>query len=253
MDGAFKTDIGLVRSINEDAGEICLNEHGQTLAIVADGMGGHKAGEVASQLAVQIAKEYWQAAQHFVTPVEAENWLKEVIDKMNETIYEHAQTDANLEGMGTTVVLVIAAFEFITVAHVGDSRCYLMNEDKMEQLTTDHSLVNELIRTGQITEDDAEEHPRKNVLIRAIGTEPTIDIDIQTLIWEKNDQILLCSDGLTNKITNEELEEHLRADKSLQEKTSELVDLANERGGEDNITLAILQNTSQDEVGDLPC
>jgi len=253
VDGEFMTDIGQVRSTNEDAGAIFLNDHGQSLAIVADGMGGHKAGEVASQLAVQIAEEYWNNAEHFVTPVEAENWLKEIIDMMNRTIYEQAQNDEELQGMGTTVVLSITAFEFITVAHVGDSRCYLMNEEKIEQITEDHSLVNELIKTGQISADDAEQHPRKNVLVRALGTEPTINVDIQTLIWEVNDVILLCSDGLTNKVTNEEIESHLRTDKTLREKAIQLRNVANERGGEDNITIAIVQNTTQHEVGDLSC
>lgn len=253
MDGEFMTDIGQVRSTNEDAGAILLNNHGQALAIVADGMGGHKAGEVASQLAVDIAEEYWQDAQHFVTPVEAENWLKEIIDRMNHTIYEQAQNNEELQGMGTTVVLSITAFEFVTVAHVGDSRCYLMNEEKIEQITEDHSLVNELIKTGQISADDAAEHPRKNVLVRALGTEPTINSDIQTLIWEVDDVMLLCSDGLTNKVTNEEIESYLRTDKTLKEKIVELRDVANERGGEDNITIAIVQNTPEHEVGDLPC
>lgn len=253
MDGKFITDQGQVRSSNEDAGAIILNDHGQTLAIVADGMGGHKAGEVASQLAVQIAEEHWQAAQHFVTPVEAENWLKDVVETMNRTIYEEAKDNEDLQGMGTTVVLTISAFEFITVAHVGDSRCYLINEEKMEQITQDHSLVNELIRTGQISEDDAEQHPRKNVLIRAIGTEEKVDIDIQTLIWEVNDMILLCSDGLTNKLTNKEIEQYVREQESLQDIGGKLIEIANTRGGEDNITIAVVRNTPKNEVGEAQC
>src|SRR5699024_2855204 len=206
-----------------------------------------------SQLAVEIAEEYWHNAQHFVTPVEAENWLKEIIDRMNRTIYEQAQNDESLQGMGTTVVLSITAFEFITVAQVRDSRCYLMNEEKIEQITKDHSLVNEIIKTGQISADDAEEHPRKSELLRALGTEPTINADIQMLMWADVDVMLVCSDGLTNKVTNKEIEEHLRADKTLKEKAKQLRDVANERGGEDNITIAILQNTPQHEAGDLPC
>lgn len=253
MDGEFMTDIGQVRSTNEDAGAIFSNDYGQVLAIVADGMGGHKAGEVASQLAVEIAEEHWLNAQHFVTPVEAENWLKEIINKMNRTIYEKAQNNEALQGMGTTVVLSITAFEFITVAHVGDSRCYLLNEEKIEQITEDHSLVNELIKTGQISAEDAAEHPRKNVLVRALGTEPNVNIDVQTLIWEVDDVMLLCSDGLTNKVTNDEIESHLRTEETLKEQTIQLRNIANERGGEDNITIAIVQNTPQSEVGDLPC
>ena len=253
MDGKFITDRGLMRSTNEDAGGIFYNDAEQVLAIVADGMGGHQAGEVASQLAVSIAKEKWEQAEKFTTPIEAEEWLQSIVTEMNEIIYHQSLEKTELEGMGTTVVISICTFDFVTIAHIGDSRCYLLTDTKMEQLTEDHSLVNELIRTGQISKVDAEQHPRKNVLLRAVGTEKSVDVDIETIGWEENNRLLLCSDGLTNKITDSELENYLRTTESLEEVSNELIHIANERGGEDNITLAIIQNVMPKKVGDPTC
>ena len=253
MNGYVVTDRGQIRTTNEDAGGIFYNEANQLLAVVADGMGGHQAGEVASQLAVTFIEEKWTQEQEITTPLDAEEWVAAALHEMNKVIYTTSLEKEAYEGMGTTVVMTICTPEFVTIAHIGDSRCYMLNDEKLELLTNDHSLVNELIRTGQISEIDAEQHPRKNVLVRALGTEPTINVDIQTLIWEVNDVILLCSDGLTNKVTNEEIESHLRTDKTLREKAIQLRNVANERGGEDNITIAIVQNTTQHEVGDLSC
>lgn len=251
--GHYITDRGRLRSTNEDAGGIFYNETGQLLAVVADGMGGHLAGEVASQLSVSIVKEQWEASGKIHTPVHAENWLQDVMYKMNKKIYEHSLEKEEYEGMGTTVVISICTMDFVTIAHIGDSRCYLLNDTNFEQLTNDHSLVNELIRTGQITKVDAEQHPRKNVLLKAVGTEKTVHADIETINWEKNNRILLCSDGLTNKLSDEEIERYLRDMEQMDDLTKELIHVANERGGEDNITLVIIQKASDVQVGDSPC
>lgn len=253
MDGQFRTDRGQMRSSNEDAGGVFYNDVGQVLAIVADGMGGHQAGEVASQLAVSIMKELWEQSETFTAPVEVENWLRTAVEKMNKEIYEHSLKENEFEGMGTTVVISVCTLEFVTIAHIGDSRCYLLNETKLEQITEDHSLVNELIRTGQITEVDAEQHPRKNVLLRAVGTEETVNVDIQTIAWDKDNRVLLCSDGLTNKISHTELEHYLQTVENLAEVSNDLIHIANERGGEDNITLAIVQNVLPNEAGGQSC
>ena len=250
MDGKIKTERGQVRSTNEDAGAILINEHEQALAIVADGMGGHQAGEVASQLAVQLAREAWENAERFVTPMEAEIWLKKMIDKMNEEILQQSKENESLEGMGTTVVMTICAFEFVTVAHVGDSRCYLLTGEKFDQITEDHSLVNELIRTGEISKEEAEKHPQKNVLLRAVGTDHQAKADVRTLIWEEDDLLLLCSDGLTNKISDEELEHYLREMNDVDQVANGLIEEANKRGGEDNITISIVRNRPIGKVGD---
>lgn len=253
MYGQFITDRGQMRSLNEDAGGIFYNEAGQLLAIVADGMGGHLAGEVASQLAVSIIKEQWEAEASIHTPVEAEHWLKDMMARVNATIYEKSLEKEEYEGMGTTVVLSICTTDFVSIAHIGDSRCYLLNETNFELLTSDHSLVNELIRTGQITKMDAEQHPRKNVLLKAVGTEEIVHADIETINWETNNRLLLCSDGLTNKVPDEEIEQLLRETENIADLTKEFIHLANERGGEDNITIAIIQKASSSQEGDSSC
>lgn len=254
LESYFTTDCGKIRDRNEDAGGIFHNESGQILAIVADGMGGHQAGEVASELAVNIAAEKWEQVKKINDDKEAEQWLQQMITEMNVTIYNHSINNDQFIGMGTTVVIAICTESFVTIGHVGDSRCYLWSKDQtIKLITSDHSLVNELIRTGQITEVDAEQHPRKNVLLQAVGTEETVQPDVQSIDWQRGNCLLLCSDGLTNKINDEELAEHFQHMESLSETTDQLIALANERGGEDNITIAIVCNGANAEVGDSPC
>lgn len=253
MYGHFMTDRGQKRITNEDSGGIFTNQAGQLLAIVADGMGGHKAGEIASQLAVNYIKEQWEKNKKITTPKNAEAWLYKTMQRINRHIYEEAQANEEYNGMGTTVVISLCTKEFVTIAHIGDSRCYLLNECQFEQITDDHSLVNELVRTGQISKNDAAKHPRKNVLLRAVGTEEEVDADIKTINWSLGDRLLLCSDGLTNKITDEEIETYLREVEALDEVVKEFIHLANERGGEDNITLAVIEKKSSDKVGDTSC
>lgn len=251
MHGEFLTDRGQVRETNEDAGGLFYNKAGQTLAIVADGMGGHQAGEVASELAVSFIQEIWEKTKKIKKPELAEKWLQDAINQLNELIYHRSQEVSAYNGMGTTTVIAICEKEFVTIANVGDSRCYFITADTFSQITEDHSLVNELVRSGQISQSDAELHPKKNVLVRAVGTEETVKTDIKTISWEENDQLLLCSDGLTNKIEDDQLEQHFRAETDEQQLTTQLIDLANERGGEDNITLAIISN--QVKEGDTSC
>lgn len=253
VDAYFTTDCGRVREVNEDAGGIFINKANQVLAIVADGMGGHQAGEVASELAVVITKEKWEQTEKITKPTDAEEWLLATMLEINKYIYQRSLEKEIYHGMGTTVVLSICTEEFVTIAHVGDSRCYLLNDTNFEQITVDHSLVNELIRTGQISEVDAEQHPRKNVLLKAVGTEATVKADVKTIGWNEEHRLLLCSDGLTNKVTDLELEHALRQMENIHETAQSLVELANERGGEDNITLAIVRHQLDDEVGDASC
>jgi|SRR5690625_22940 len=253
MYGHYATNRGKVRSTNEDAVGIFYNEADQLLAIVADGMGGHQAGEVASQLAVSVAKEKWEAQDKIHTPAETEEWINHLIEQMNRDIYEHSLEDEQREGMGTTAVITICSQEFVTIAHVGDSRCYIYSDEELKQVTEDHSLVNELIRSGQISKGDAEQHPRKNVLLRALGTEETTKADYKTIHWGEKSRLLLSSDGLTNKMTDQEIETYLRHEDELSTLTSQLIDLANDRGGEDNITVALIENNHQDEMGDTSC
>ncbi|AZU61474.1 Stp1/IreP family PP2C-type Ser/Thr phosphatase [Neobacillus mesonae] len=241
MKAVFKTDKGKVRLHNEDAGGVFVNQDGCRLAIVADGMGGHRAGDVASEMSVSYLKKEWEETKGILTADDAEKWLKEQITLVNDVLLEHAVNNSECDGMGTTIVAAITTDRFATLANIGDSRGYILNESGFKQITEDHSLVNELVRTGQISKEDAEHHPRKNVLLRALGTEKMVEMDIKTIIFEEGDILLLCSDGLSNKVSETEMAEILLNQDELEEKAETLVTIANDSGGEDNITLVIAE------------
>lgn len=247
----FKTDRGKVRAHNEDRVGVFKNHSGNYIAIVADGMGGHNAGDVASEMTLTKLQEAWEQTEEFSTPELAEAWLTEQITKINTLIFEHAQENKACEGMGTTIVAAICTTTFTTIAHIGDSRCYMLNDLGFNQLTEDHSLVNELVRSGEISQEEAERHPRKNMLLRALGTDASIQIDLKTITFEYNDLLLLCSDGLSNKVSKEEIATILSQAKELEEKAAALIQLANDNGGEDNITLIIVNN--EEKLGDTSC
>ncbi len=241
MRAVFRTDKGKIRQHNEDSGGIFQNLANQSLAIVADGMGGHRAGDVASEMTIIKLKEFWEETKSIETAEQAENWLKLHIDQVNKILFDHSKIHAECEGMGTTIVAVILTDSFLTVAHIGDSRCYILNRNGFSQITEDHSLVHELVRSGEITLEDAENHPRKNVLLRALGTESSVSMDIRTMMFDEGDILLLCSDGLSNKVTKVELVDTLKNEGTLDEKTLSLINLANDHGGEDNITLIMIE------------
>lgn len=249
MKAVFRTDQGKIRSNNEDNGGTFVNQDGHILAIVADGMGGHLAGEVASGMTLAQLEKVWGDSSGLLTAEQAELWLRENIIEVNKALFEHALQNKECEGMGTTIEAVIATENFTTIAHVGDSRCYILNDTGFTQLTEDHTYVNELVRTGQITKEDAEHHPRKNWILRALGTEPQVKIDTKTIMFEEGDFLLLCSDGLSNKVAEDEMAEILKKDAPLDDKAAMLIDLANEYGGEDNITLVILEFSAELERG----
>jgi protein phosphatase len=253
MKGQFLTDQGKVRNHNEDAGGIFYNLSGQFLAIIADGMGGHQAGDVASQMAISLMEEKWEQQNELHSPEEAEQWLSAVISEINHAIYSYGLQKPECEGMGTTVVITICTTEFVTVAHIGDSRCYMLSGSRFTRLTEDHSLVNELVRSGQISKDAAEQHPRKNVLLKALGTEEQITSDLESVSWEQGYKLLLCSDGLTNKVSDQELKELLSSENDLREIGESMVQLANDRGGEDNISLILIHYDASTKAGENTC
>ncbi|GAC92096.1 MULTISPECIES: Stp1/IreP family PP2C-type Ser/Thr phosphatase [Anoxybacillus] len=247
MKAVFQTDVGKIRSHNEDNGGVFINQAGNYLAVVADGMGGHLAGDVASEMTMTQLKQFWEETGEMTSPQQAEMWLKEHVMKVNESLFHHSQTNEHCQGMGTTVVAAICTNQFATIGHIGDSRCYLLNANGFQQMTEDHSLVNELVKSGQLSKEDAEYHPRKHVLLRALGTEQTIQLDVKTVTIDEGDMLLLCSDGLSNKVTEQTMIDVLTSDRSLEEKAQALINVANEHGGEDNITLAIVQFVDVDE------
>ncbi|MGP4065475.1 Stp1/IreP family PP2C-type Ser/Thr phosphatase [Oceanobacillus sp. M65] len=250
MKGQFMTDQGLVRSHNEDAGGVFYNKHDQLLAVIADGMGGHQAGDVASRMATSLMEKEWLESEQLDNPEAAEGWLQTAVEKINQKVYEHSLTKEECQGMGTTFVVAICTTDFITVSNIGDSRCYMLSEDGFKQITVDHSLVNELVRSGQISKDDAEQHPRKNVLLKALGTEKTVIPEIISLGWEMGNSLLLCSDGLSNKVTDEELHRFIIADNDIEQIENEMIRLANARGGEDNISVIVVMYDSPEKDGD---
>lgn len=249
MEAVFQTDIGKIRLHNEDCGGIFQNKDGHYLAVVADGMGGHRAGDVASEMTIAYLKKEWEETENIVSPDKAEQWLKEHIATINRLLFDHSLQHEECQGMGTTIVSAICTEQFATIGHIGDSRCYILNQHGFQQITEDHSLVNELVKTGQISKEDAEHHPRKNVLLRALGTEKEVKLDMKTITVDAHDQLLLCSDGLSNKVSEQTMTDILMSNRPLKEKAETLVRLANEHGGEDNITLVIVQFSSECESG----
>jgi protein phosphatase len=246
LKSVFLTDKGKVRPQNEDDGGIFKDKKDRLLAIVSDGMGGHLAGEVASRMAVSSLKDFWiQEENAPSTPRNAEVWLTEKIREVNQAIYEYSMNHPECQGMGTTLVCALFLGSSVTIGNIGDSRCYLLREGTLRQVTDDHSLVNELVRTGGLSKEDAENHPKKNIITKALGTDQTVELDVHTFEFEKNDILLLCSDGLTDKVAEQEILEILLKDHTIEEKAAVLIEKANQYGGEDNITVALLELTPQ--------
>src|SRR5699024_10952423 len=215
--------------------------------------GGHQAGDVASEMAVSLIQDKWAATEKIVSPDKAEEWLYNVLINVNKSIYDRSKQKEAFKGMGAKIVVTIVTTDFTTIAHIGDSRCYILNESGFSQLTEDHSLVNELVRSGQITNEEARVHPRKNVVLKALGTEEQVETDICSLGWELENKLLLCSDGLTDKISQEELADFMKSEDSILQIGRHLIDIANDRGGEDNISLVIVSHQEKHEIGDQTC
>lgn len=232
------TNIGLSRSINEDFFGSIETKLG-AFYIVCDGMGGHSSGEIASQLATESILQF---VKHAKTDNKVE-LLKEVIQYTNTIVFKTASKNGELNGMGTTLVLAHIKKDVLYFAHVGDSRIYLSRDGKLEKLTEDHSLVHQLVKEGVITELEAKVHPRTNEITKSIGlkeiVEPTVCNSPLKLI--KGDKILLCSDGLTDMVSDEKILEIISKEISTEEKTNELIENANNAGGFDNITTTLIE------------
>jgi len=245
MKTANKTDIGRVRLVNEDRAYVVSDIGGFTCAVVADGMGGHLAGDVASQMTIQYIEE--QITERLIPGMDEDaraDLLRTLIQEANRQIYDLAGTSDQYVGMGTTVVAVIADRYHIVIGYIGDSRAYAISEHSIMQLTEDHSLVNELLKSGQISEQEAASHPRRNVLVRALGTDPEVEVDIIHHAWKEQDILLLCTDGLSNLVQADEIVETLTIDASLDDKAERLIDQALAAGGDDNVTIVLLMNES---------
>lgn len=242
LKSAFQSDVGRVRTVNEDRAVVKHDLGGLALAVVADGMGGHQAGDIASAMAVEhIQLELKHVSKR--TPLEERSaLLRAAVEAANYHIYSLASRQDQYHGMGTTIVAVLADEESAVIAHIGDSRAYLLRDGEIEQLTEDHSLVNELLKSGQITREEAESHPRRNVLTRALGTEPSIQVDVRSIAWQTGDVLLLCSDGLSGYVDAKRLASLALGSGELAERAKCLVKEALESGSDDNVTVMLLSN-----------
>lgn len=242
-----QTDTGRVRQINEDRAAIQPELNGLSLAIVADGMGGHQAGDIASQMAVELIQASLQSIRSDMPVEECKSILREAIELANENIYEFAAGRENYHGMGTTVVVVIASQELLIIGHIGDSRAYKVDSASITQLTEDHSLVNELVKNGQISPEEANQHPRRNWIMRALGTEPGVEVDIYEYSWAPGETILLCTDGLSGLIDTRQIQDIVQSAKDLNEAADQLIHSALQAGGDDNVTVILLAHDTKTE------
>jgi PPM family protein phosphatase len=239
---ANKTDIGRIRLVNEDRSVVQNDLNGFVLAIVADGMGGHQAGDIASQMAIEIIQMQLQTLEKDMSIEMCKAALQTAIEQANQTIYEFAQSSEQYHGMGTTVVAILANEQFLAIGHIGDSRAYLVTADTITQLTEDHSLVTELLKSGQITAEEANHHPRRNVLTRALGTDANVEVEVGHYEWLTNDMVLMCSDGLSGQLENHKLFGILHMEQDLHWKADKLIAGALQAGGDDNISVILLAN-----------
>ncbi len=238
------TDLGKTRPINEDNFYVSeyVSRPGVIYAMVADGMGGHNAGETASQIATFEVSDFINRNYTVdVPPEEIKHMLTAAIKHANKKIYSGAKENASYYGMGTTITAMFYYDTYVTLAHVGDSRAYVLRGDVIHKLTQDHSLVAELLANGQITPEQARNHPQKNVITRAVGTDPDVEVDIYEFRTEPKDIILLCTDGLSNLLSDQEMQELIRSSAKMEEAAKALVEAANEKGGFDNITAVLLE------------
>lgn len=232
------TDTGILREMNQDYYFASDTDVGNlpNLYIVADGMGGHKAGEYASRYTIERVT----AAVSRSPGEEPVSVLREAISKANELLIMESREDETKYGMGTTIVAATICGNHMYVANVGDSRLYVVSES-IRQITRDHSLVQEMVRLGEMNEDEARMHPDKNIITRAIGAAETVDIDFFEVELEEKDTVLLCSDGLTNMVPDDEIRKTAGSDQTPQEQVEALVRAANRNGGRDNITIVMIK------------
>ena len=245
MQTFYLTDPGKVRTHNEDNVIILNNNNNEFLLAVADGMGGHKAGEVASAIAIDHLHDEFDKLETFGTKENAIDWLRNIVVEINNMIFDYTSKNPDSKGMGTTLVVAIKTNDYILYGNIGDSSGYVLKSEKLHKVTKDHTLVNLLVSTGELTEEEAKYHPRKNVLMRALGANDPIEIDIFDVDTSVKG-LFLCSDGLTNMLTDEQIEKILNSNLSIEEAVVKLIRKSNSRGGTDNISIAYLKKESGD-------
>ncbi len=236
----YLTDSGKVRDHNEDSVTILKNGNGEQLLVVADGMGGHRAGEVASSMVITHLGKRFSEVSSIGSKLDAINWMKDNISEINKEIIDYTKDHPEASGMGTTTVMALYTGEYLIFGNIGDSSGFVYKNGKLTKVTKDHTLVNLLVASGDLTEEEAKYHPKRNVLMKALGSSDKAEIDVFDV--EPNiDGILLCSDGLTTMLTKEQIEKVLNDDElEIEEKIVKLIRKSNARGGTDNISIAYL-------------
>ena len=244
-----KTDIGKVRASNQDSFLVISNDE-IALAVVCDGMGGHSGGDIASDLAVNSIKTKLESELK-LTPIKERNIEKLItllINHANEVIFSKALVTSELRGMGTTIVLAFIVGDDIYIAHVGDSRAYILFEDTFKRATKDHSVVQEMIDSGELTEQQADQHPYKHVITRVLGVAPEIKIDFSTYKINEPRKILLCTDGLSNELSDLDIKNVLEEDLTPEQMCEKFIEKANNNSGKDNITAVVIDLPAQSET-----
>jgi protein phosphatase len=238
MKAGVATDIGLVRNINQDSYYCSAVTGSLFLYIVADGMGGHNGGEIASKTSVETIRCFIETHQDKTGYLEDRLYMiKEAMSRANREVYSHAMSTEGLEGMGTTLTMALIEGKKLHIGHIGDSRMYLMRNGECEKLTEDHSLVAELIKKGSISPEEGDKHPQKNIITKALGTDRLVEMDLLTKDLRDGDLILLCTDGLTNMLDLDDIVSMCRVEDNPQSLSEALVEKANSKGGRDNITV----------------
>ena len=241
MKSFYLTDTGTVRTHNEDSVTILKNASGEHLMIVCDGMGGHRKGEVASSMAIAALGTRFNKISSIGSKLDAVNWLNDSISEINKNILEYAAANPDSMGMGTTIVVALLTHNYLIFGNIGDSSGFVLKKGKLHKVTKDHTLVNLLVQAGNLTEEEAKFHPKKNVLMKALGAAEKCELDIFDVDMTV-DGIFLCSDGLTNMLTFEQIEKVLdETEITIEEKVSKLIRKCNARGGTDNISIAYLE------------
>lgn len=246
METAYQSDIGQQRSENQDRVDSFATDAGMQLDLVADGIGGNRGGDVAAQTTVQtLGQRFLKSAPN--DEAAAKQWLADQVQQINDQIIDESRKNESYQGMGTTLVAAIFFNDRqkIVIANIGDSRGYIMHQNVLTQVTIDHSLVNELVKNGDLTEQEAAVSPQNNIITRAIGISHDAQIDVNVFPFEPGDQLLMCSDGLSKTVDKQELTQVLQSDAPLKDKCSVLVEKANAAGGPDNITVLISQNDQE--------
>lgn len=251
MRSFYLTDVGKVRDHNEDSVIILKNHNNDYMLAVADGMGGHRAGEVASSIAITYLGKHFQETFYNLNKEQAILWINDSIDAINKQIFKHEEVDNLSVGMGTTLVIALYTSDYLLFGNIGDSSGFVLKNNHLHKITVDHSLVNLLVEAGELTLEEAKDHPRKNVLMKALGASLEVEADIFDCDPDV-DGILLASDGLTNMLEISKIESIVSSSEEIEEKVVSLIQKANNLGGTDNISIAYLEKEKEGGKSWLP-